>query len=69
MGINALFREGLAEITDIKDITKIFDELRKDKDISSFDELFDELENIPMADNVRKYMTFLFTKIKNISSR
>ena len=26
--------------------------------------MFDELENIPMADNVRKYMTFLFTKIK-----
>lgn len=52
MGINALFREGLAEITDIKDISKIFDELRKDKDISSFDELFNELEKIPMADNV-----------------
>ncbi|HTO16725.1 MAG TPA: DUF2971 domain-containing protein [Edaphocola sp.] len=64
MGINALFREGLAEITDIKDISKILDELRKDKDISNFDELFNELEKIPMADNVRKYMTFLFTKIK-----
>ncbi len=64
MGINALFKEGLAEITEIKDISKILDELIKAKDVRSFDEIFIELEKIPMADNVRKYLIFIYLKIK-----
>lgn len=64
MGVNALFREALAEVIDIKDISKVFSELNSDKKISSFDELFNELDKISMANNVKEYIVFIFTKIK-----
>lgn len=64
MGVNALFRESLAEIANIKDLSKFFTELGKEKNINNFEQLYLEIDKIPMENSVKKYLLFIFGKIE-----
>jgi hypothetical protein len=68
IGYNAFFREILSMFTEVKGVGTAFKELQENPSIFDLSDLYNELDKMPLAQNIKDFIKSIFDMIKDIIS-